>query len=159
MGQTIFQPTDLRNKRVEVLKAAREGKALIRDNTTGTGLVMLPESDLSVLETFTLWSLKLEHLRLLVYSGEQINVSDLGDLAWLRVFDNDDLQSFCAELSDELIACYADHDFTPLSQFIQSWKTTAQQLDDPLRKKLLLQDSFTDADFIPAQKPDAPSVV
>ena len=159
MGQTIFQPTDLRSKRVEVLKAAREGKALIRDNTTGTGLVMLPESDLSVLETFTVWSLKLEHLRVLVSSGEQIKVTDLGDLAWLRVFDNEDLQTFCAELSDELIACYADHDFAPLSQFLHAWKTTAQQLEDPLRKKLLLQDSVTDADFIPAEKPEVHSEV
>lgn len=41
-----------------------------------------------------------------------------GDLAWLRVFDNDDLTAFCDELSDGLIIDISGDDFTGLDKLL-----------------------------------------
>mgnify|MGYP000031346944 FL=1 len=57
-----FLVSDLAKQRTEVLKAARQGGAIIRDNK-GPELVMLPNSRLVNLELHKDWSLKLERLR------------------------------------------------------------------------------------------------
>ncbi|KAB8287100.1 hypothetical protein DSM100688_1875 [Bifidobacterium ramosum] len=143
---TIFQASDLAAKRTEVLQAARDGKAVIRD-PQGQGLVMLPENRLQNLEQYNQWSLHLERLRRIIASGRRPSIAELGELAWLRVFDNEDLESFCEDLSDQLIACSADEDYSQLEQMIKEWKVTAGQLEDPLRKRILLHNGVDPDDF------------
>lgn len=136
MSDMIFQSSDLAQKRVEVLAAARAGRARLRDKD-GTSLVMLPESRLELLEELASWNSS--HLRLeeLLHRGGTPSVSDLGMLAWLRVFDEDELKEFVAELHHALIAAHADGDVAALSTCINEWRTTARQLDDPLRRSVL----------------------
>ncbi len=135
---TIFQSSDLAGgRRVEFLKAARTGGARLRDKD-GTSLVMLPESHLDWLETMAQWSTA--HLRLeeLLRRGVMPTVTDLGDLAWLRVFDLDDLREFTDELHEVLVTAHADRSADSLKDCVAAWRITARQLEDPLRRKVLL---------------------
>ncbi|MGC5660374.1 hypothetical protein ACN261_08210 [Micromonospora sp. WMMD723] len=152
MGSTIFQASDLTNqRRVEFLDAARSGRARLRDKD-GTSLVMLPESHLVWLETMARWSAV--HLRLeeLLRRGVMPSITDLGDLAWLRAFDVDDLAEFVGELHEALVLANADQDPSGLDECVNAWRTTARQLEDPLRRRILLGDR-SDADFEEAPRP------
>lgn len=135
---TIFQSSDLAGgRRVEFLEAARTGLARLRDKD-GTSLVMLPESHLQWLETMARWSTA--HLRLeeLLRRGVMPTVSDLGDLAWLRVFDLEDLGEFAEELHEALVTSHADRTVDSLDGCVNAWRVTARQLEDPLRRRVLL---------------------
>lgn len=152
MNNQIFQSSDLAKLRTELLDAARSGRARVRDKD-GTGLVMLPEKDLEVLEQYALWSQAHSRLNALLASSKRITVSDFGELAWLRVFDRDDLTEFVNELHDSLIAGLADRDLKPVFDTVEAWRITARQLEDPLRKSVLLG-SLSEADLVDVERPD-----
>lgn len=151
MEGVIFQTSDLAKKRTSVLDAARAGRALVRDGD-GSGLVMLPESDLAVLEGFASWSQKLQRLSVLINADRDVSVAELGDLAWLRVFDREDQRAFADELHESLIAGLADQDLSAVSDVVTAWRVTARQLEDPLRRAVLLG-SRDFADFELAEEP------
>ncbi|MEU9246373.1 hypothetical protein [Streptomyces sp. NPDC048385] len=152
MTDTIFQASDLATKRTEVLNAARSGLARVRDKD-GTSLVMLPESKLRLLEVLSEWLRALLRLEALTSRGATPSVSDLGELAWLRVFDNEDLQEFIADLQASLVAAHADDDVTALEECLHAWRTTARQLEDPLRRSVLMG-QHQPSDFVEASRPD-----
>ncbi|GAA4180182.1 hypothetical protein GCM10022252_02660 [Streptosporangium oxazolinicum] len=151
MTDVIFQSSDLANKRTEVLDAAREGLARVRDKD-GTSLVMLPERRLRLLEEIARWSRA--HMRLdeLLRRDVTLNVGDLGDLAWLRVFDADDLREFVEDLHDALIAAHSDEDTTALDECIRGWRVTARQIEDPLRRSVLMGKRAAE-DFVEVSEP------
>ncbi|SET59617.1 hypothetical protein [Nonomuraea wenchangensis] len=151
MTDTIFQASDLANRRTEILEQARHGLAQIRDKDS-TSLVMLPERRLRMLEEIAKWSLA--HMRLddLLRRDAEPSVSELGDLAWLRVFEVEDLREFVDELHAVLIAAHSDQDPSALDEFIHAWRTTARQLEDPLRRSILLGRHDPD-DFVEAPAP------
>lgn len=137
MNNVIFQASDLATQRVDFLKAARAGRALLRDKD-GTSLVMLPEQRLEVLEQYAEWSQVHQRLINLLSSKKRLTVAELGDLAWLRVFETDDITEFADELHNALIAGLADSDVSPIAEAVQAWRVTARQLEDPLRRSVLL---------------------
>jgi len=134
---TIFQATDLVQRRVEFLDAARAGCARLRDKD-GTSLVMIPESRLRWLQSIAKWASL--HLRLeeLVRRGVMPSVTDLGELAWLRALNLDDLREFVEELHEALVIASADESCVPLDECVRAWRTTARQLEDSLRRQVLL---------------------
>ena len=77
MSDIIFQPTDLANKRLEFLDAARNGQARLRDKD-GTSLVMLPESRLRLLETLAKWWQAYMRLESFLRRTELPRASELG---------------------------------------------------------------------------------
>ncbi|MDT0167338.1 hypothetical protein Q9R32_17435 [Actinotalea sp. AC32] len=134
----IYQASDLAtSKRREFLDAARTGRAHLRD-TDGTDLVALQAHELAVLEELAYWSAQHRHLDRLLRDADVPRVAQLGDLAWLRAFDRDDLVSFLEELQDCLIAASADRDMRVLRDAVRAWRVTAQQLEDPLRRSVLV---------------------
>lgn len=137
MENVIFQASDLARDRTRFLDAARSGRALIRDKD-GTGLVMLPESELAVLEGYAVWSQRLNRLTSLIESDRPLTAALLGELAWLRVFDAEDLREFVGELHTALIAGLADQSLEEVEQLVTDWRITARQLEDPLRRSVLL---------------------
>lgn len=151
MEGVIFQSSDLAKKRTSVLEAARAGRALVRD-VDGSGLVMLPEADLAVLEGFASWSQRLQRLGVLVEAERDVSVAELGDLAWLRVFDREDQRAFADELHESLIAGLADRDLSSVDEVVAAWRVTARQLEDPLRRSVLLG-RYEPADFNEADEP------
>lgn len=133
----IFQASDLAGaKRREFLTAAREGRAHLRD-TDGTELVALRAHDLSVLESLASWSNAHRRLSALIERTGSPTVADLGENAWLRVFDHDDISEFLAELQDALIASFSDNSTDVLDDCVRAWRLTAQQMQDPLRRSVL----------------------
>lgn len=137
MESIIFQASDLARDRTRFLDAARSGRALVRDKD-GTGLVMLPESDLAILEGFASWSQVHNRLVHLLASRRELTVGELGDLAWLRVFSPEDVRDFVDELHSTLIAALADRRIEVLDEMVRDWRVTARQLEDPLRRSVLL---------------------
>ncbi|XVV37431.1 hypothetical protein ACQPXT_28675 [Streptomyces sp. CA-100214] len=154
-GDVIFQSSDLTTqRRTEFLDAARSGLARLRDKD-GTSLVMLPEKHLQLLEELRKWSsahLRLE--RLLARPDFKPTVHDLGDLAWLRVFDCEDLREFADELNDAIVAADSDSDTAVLDECLNAWKTTARQLEDPLRRSILLKKGSV-PDLVEVARPEA----
>nr|WBO79309.1 hypothetical protein SBE_003003 [Streptomyces sp. SBE_14.2] len=153
-GDVIFQSSDLATqRRTEFLSAARNGLARLRDKN-GTSLVMLPERHLQLLEELRTWSsvhLRLE--RLLTRPDFRPTVYDLGDLAWLRVFDCEDLREFAEELGEAIVAADSDNDTAVLHECLDAWKTTARQLEDPLRRNVLLRKGLV-PDLVEAERPE-----
>ena len=138
MDDTIYQASDLAgNKRVDFLRDAKNGRARLRDKD-GTSLVMLPEARLAVLEGHAYWSRAHDRLGGLLRGGKRPSIHELGDLAWLRSLDVDDLHLFVDELHEALIAGLADEDATAIDETVAAWRITARQLSDPLRRSVLL---------------------
>lgn len=152
MTDIIFQSSDLANRRTEVLAAARQGQARLRDKD-GASYVMLPEGRLQLLEELSVWSQALMKLVSLLRRDTLPKVSDLGDLAWLRTFDLQDLREFADELQESLVAAHADRDLSVLHECVHSWRITARQLEDPLRRSVL-HGSHQPGDFVEVDEPD-----
>lgn len=151
MDNIIFQASDLAKDRTKFLNAARSGRALVRDKD-GTGLVMLPESELDVLEGYAHWSQVHQRVSSFLASKREATVGELGDLAWLRVFDREDIAMFASELQNSLIAGLSDRDLAATLETVAAWRTTARQLEDPLRRSVLV--GATDiSDFVEAAEP------
>lgn len=135
---TIFQPSDLAGaKRTKFLQMAREGCARIRDKD-GLSLLTLPESHVVTLRLIAEWSKHLLRLQDLLAHHGQPSISELGDLAWLRVFDRNDLNEFADELRRALIAAISDENADVLSEAVRAWRITAREISDPLRRSVLL---------------------
>lgn len=153
MSDQIFQSSDLANKRTEVLEAARNGQARVRDKD-GTSLVMLPESRLRVLETLMKWWQASSKLDVLLRKTELPRTGELGELAWLRPFDREDFDEFARELQEALVAASADEDTRVLDECIRAWRITARELEDPLRESVL-RAPFVPEHYVEASRPDA----
>jgi hypothetical protein len=151
MSDTIFLTSDLAKRRTEVVAAARGGVARVRDSD-GTSLVMLPEGRLNLLTELANLSQALVRLEALLRRGEPPKVSELGDLAWLRSFNLNELREFADELNDALVAAHADADTAPLDDCLHSWRVTARELADPLRREVLTG-SHHPGDFTEVSEP------
>lgn len=151
-SDTIYQVTDLNSKRVEFVAAAKRGEARLRDKD-GTSLVMLRESYVRVLEGLADWTNAYLRLERLLRNAGTPSVSDLGTLAWLRVFDKEDQRAFLEDLHDAMVAASADEDLAPVEELVRDWRTTATQLADPLRRAVLLSDHVDRDDLAPADRP------
>lgn len=153
MSDTIFQVTDLTSKRVEFVEAARLDRARLRDKD-GTSFLMLRESQVNVLEQLAEWNAAYLRLERLVARGTTLTVSDLGDLAWLRAFDHDDLLAFVEDLHDALLAAAADQNFRAVASTVNDWRVTAAQLDDPLRRSVLVDNRVQLDDLAETLRPE-----
>lgn len=149
---TIFQLSDLATKRTEFFRTAREeGAAHVRD-ADGTPFVMLREQRVESLESLAAWSGRLLRLQELLARETAPSVVDLGELAWLRPFDTDDLREFAEELSQVLIASLSDESTGVLDEMLNAWRVTARQLEDPLRRAVLVADHGP-TDYVDAPRP------
>lgn len=75
-------------------------------------------------------------------------VSEPDDLGWLLVLDVDDVREFLTDLE----AAHADRSPDVLRACVAAWRTTAAQLDDPLRRRVLLG-PFNEDDFVAVEEP------
>lgn len=138
-------------KRTQLLNDARTGRARVRDKD-GQTLVMLPEERLNVLDQFARWSQVQQRLSAIAGQQRVLSVAELGDLAWVRVLDRDDLSEFADELHSALITSLADEDTSLVSEVVSAWRVTARQLEDPLRRAILLNPTHGD-DYIEVERP------
>jgi hypothetical protein len=61
-----------------------------------------------------------------------------GEWTWLRVFDDDDLREFVAEMRDALLTAGHSGSSTIVEDVIDRWRITADELADPRRRRILL---------------------
>jgi hypothetical protein len=158
MNDVIYQASDLASsKRVEFLRDARAGGARLRDRD-GSSLLFLPEKEVETLKAISYWSKQQLQLTRLLDDEVKLTPSALGDLAWLRVFGRRDLVEFRDELHEVLIAAISDGSPAALEECIQAWRVTARQLEDPLRKSVLIgqhdANDFVEVTASPAQHVD-----
>jgi hypothetical protein len=133
---TVFQASDLAGaKRREFLGAARGGGALLRD-TDGFALTMVPLSQLEAITEVARTAVAALVAAAALDRG-QARPAELGQLAWLAVFDEDDRAEFFDELRDALAISEATRDAAPVETCLQEWRTTARALSDPLAREIL----------------------
>jgi hypothetical protein len=132
----VFQASDLAGaKRREFLGAAREGGALLRD-TDGFALTMIPLAQLEAITEVARTAVA-ALLAVATLGREFVRPAELGPLAWLVVFDDDDRAEFFAELRDALALAEATRDAAPVETCLREWRTTARALADPQRQAIL----------------------
>jgi hypothetical protein len=133
---TVFQASDLAGaKRREFLGAARGGGALLRD-TDGFALTMVPLSQLEAITEVARTAVAALVAAAALGRG-QARPAELGQLAWLAVFDEDDRAEFFDELRDALAVAEATRDAGPVETCLREWRTTARALSDPLAREIL----------------------
>jgi Family of unknown function (DUF6247) len=133
---TVFQASDLAGaRRREFLGAAREGGALLRD-TDGFALTMVPLSQLEAITEVARTAVA-ALLATGALSRGQARPAELGQLAWLAVFDEEDRAEFFDELRDALAVAEATRDAAPVERCLREWRTTARALSDPLAREIL----------------------
>jgi hypothetical protein len=150
----IYQASDLNQGYRVILDAARHGaKPRVRDKD-GTSVVLVLEHEhcsLELLSNATACYLILEHA-VSHREAHDLSLAEFGDWTWLRVFDHDDLEAFLAEVRDALVVATREHSFEPVRTVLQDWRVTAQTLDDPERRAILLG-GLADDDFVDASPP------
>ncbi len=152
MASAVFQASDLAGaKRREFLGAARKGGALLRD-TDGFALTMVPLSQLEAITEVarTAVAALLAVARL---SRGRVRPAELGQFAWLAVFDDDDDRAeFFDELRDALAVAEATRDAGPVETCLRDWRTTARALADPLAREILTGPG--DEDYAEVTRPE-----
>lgn len=145
MESVIYQATDLKDRRTEVLEAGATGRALIRA-VDGTALILTRLDRVERDRLIAEWSLDL-------HEAERGRLPRR--LRWMRHLDREDRMTCLDELWTALCE-EADEDGTARSfdVALTEWRTTAVALSDPDRREVLLGDVDADADdFIAAEPP------
>ena len=139
MTAVVYQPTDLvGSKRRAFLDEAKTGRARLRDSD-GTSIVALSESELDALDLIATWSADRDRLVTLLAGREDAPTTlELGNLAWLHSLDRADQIEFANELREALVLAWSRRDGAPIRTTVHAWQTTAAELDDPLRREVLL---------------------
>ncbi|MHB1498294.1 MAG: DUF6247 family protein [Acidimicrobiales bacterium] len=133
---TVYQASDLAGaRRREFLGAAREGGALLRD-TDGFALTMVPLSQLEAVTEVARTAVA-ALVAISKAARGQLRPADLGELAWLAVFDEDDRAEFFDELRDALSIAEATRDASTVETCLREWRTTARALSDPRAREIL----------------------
>lgn len=142
MVSTIFQATDLKDRRTELLDMAVRGRAVVRA-VDGTALVFTRLDRLEREHRVASWSLS-------IHAAERGNLPP--QLRWLRYLDDEDQAECLAELWEALEDEHSDGTQEAFDNALHAWKTTALALADPDRREVLLGTVDVD-DFEPVARP------
>jgi hypothetical protein len=82
-----------------------------------------------------------------------LDLAIFGEWPWLRVFDAEDLQEFIRELREALIVAGREESAALLQGTLHRWRVTAESLDDPLRRSVLLGPHRAE-DFVEVTRPE-----
>ena len=156
---TIFQSSDLNRRGRDVLDAAREGIARIRD-TDGASLVLTREESLDTMRRQLDAMRQLTEAmasfitldRALDHEHREPKLSELGSWTWMRQLPAEDAAEFLRDVGDALYESCRTMSAAPLTAVIDDWKATAEALDDPLARETLLGAS-TPEDYVEAERP------
>ncbi len=143
MVSTIYQATDLKDRRTELLDAAVRGLAVVRA-VDGTALVFTRLDRVEREHRVASWSLWM-------HAAEQGNLPP--QLRWLRHLDDEDRAECLVELWEALEDEHSDGTQEAFDNALHAWKTTALALADPDRREVLLGTVDVD-DFEPVARPE-----
>ncbi|TAK35685.1 MAG: hypothetical protein EPO21_05350 [Chloroflexota bacterium] len=139
VAPTIFQASDLNQKGRAILDAARAGWARLRDKD-GVSLIMLPEERVdALLKVVNVVANLLTIERALAQRQEgQLDLASFGEWTWLRLFDKEDLAEFIQEMHEAVIVAAREQSAALLDETLRRWRVTADVLQDPVRREILL---------------------
>lgn len=142
MSSTIYQATDLKDRRKELLDAAAHTRALVRA-VDGTALVFTRLDQVERERLVAEWSLRL-------HAAEKGRLS--AQLRWLRYLDDEDRNECLDELWEALEDVHSDDDRAAFDVAVHEWRNTARALADADRREVLLG-TVAAEDFEPAARP------
>jgi len=150
MTTMVYQPTDLvGRKRRAFLDQAKAGRARLRDSD-GTSIVALSETELEALDLIATWSAERDRLvSLLAGRTDTPTTVELGSLAWMHTLDRSDQIEFANELREAMILAWSRKDGQPIRDTVHAWMVTAAELEDPVRREVLLG-RFDDQEYVDA---------
>lgn len=151
---TVFQASDLNQKGRALLDAARAGWARLRDKD-GVSLVMLPEQRVDALLKIANAVANLLTLeRAIIYKqAGPLDLASFGEWTWLRLFDEDDLAGFINEMHEAVIVAAREESAELLDETLHRWRVTADVLQDPLRREVLLG-LDREEDYVEVSRPE-----
>lgn len=154
-AKTVFQASDLNQHGRAVLDAARAGEARVRDKD-GMSLLVLPERRVHAWLTVVHAAANLATLQSsLARQQESLAIQDYGEWTWLRSLDGEDLGEFVREMGEAVIVCAREESPSKIEETLHAWRTTAQELEDPTRRAILLGE-LREEDYIEVGRPEQP---
>lgn len=152
----IYQPSDLNRCYRAVLDEARAHRARVRD-TDGLALLVIREDVVASVEAVTdaIASYLVVESNVAHGEGGKHAISDFGAWPWLRVFDQEDLEDFVAEMRDVLVRAAHERSARTVNETLEAWYNTALSLEDDVRRQILLGGA-SDDDFVEVSRPEAP---
>lgn len=143
VGSIIYQATDLKDRRTELLHAAVSGRALVRA-VDGTALVFTRLDQVETDRFVAGWSMDLHQ------AGKDRPPLRL---RWLRHLDADDRTGCLDELWQTLEDVSAGGDGRDNFEVaLAEWRATAISLADPGRREVLLGE-VDGNEFVPVERP------
>ncbi|MBI4728084.1 MAG: hypothetical protein HY775_01065 [Acidobacteria bacterium] len=136
-SSTVYQASDLSQRRRAVLNEARAGYARIRD-TDGTSLLMMPEEAARLNEEVTRWARALVPLLRARSRKSLAEAIANSELSWLKLLPPDDVEEFLEEVASALQFAIDARDISGLVRAIEDWRTTALALRDSTNREILL---------------------
>ncbi len=147
----VFQASDLNQRGRAILDVARKGEARVRDKD-GLSLLIVPEHRFLAIVAATANLMAIEQM-LDVESGRR-SLRDYADWTWLRTFDDEDLHEFVHDMRTALLIAGREESVTLVQETLDRWHMTARQIDDPLRRSILLgQETLAPDDFVDVIRP------
>lgn len=143
MKDAAFQATDLKRRHREVLDAARQGSAVIRDND-GFSLLLEPAANSFHRTRMIAWLLSAVRIdRALHLSADQRTAWDFGNLGWVADLNPDDQTAFLDGFLTLLVK-NADADYSDeVENYLADWRATAHAWSDAEMRTALLEDVNT----------------
>jgi hypothetical protein len=133
-----YQATDLARNHRQVVDAARDGIAIIRDKD-GTTLVMTAASVLDRAQVIGSTAVALVQVaHALAEPADRRTPSSYGDFAWLGPLREDAQRQFLAEMTDRLVVVASGGRLDQLTELIGDWLATAEAWADPETREALL---------------------
>jgi hypothetical protein len=133
-----YQATDLARNHRQVVDAARDGIAVIRDKD-GTTLVMTTASVLERAQEIGGTAVALVQVtQALAEPADRRTSSAYGDFAWLRPLPEDAPRRFLAEMTDRLLVVASGRRLDQLPELVGDWLATAEAWADADTREALL---------------------
>lgn len=154
MSDQLYQVSDLAGrKRREFLNAAKADGASLRD-TDGSVLVMTSATRMTATSEASAAVTMIFAAEAALARTASPNPVELGGLAWLAEFDEEDRREALRELRQAVVTALTSADPTPLRDALHAWETTARVMRDDARHQSLTAVPGDD-EFIEASIPTA----
>lgn len=155
---TTYRPSDLQRRYRALLNEAKEAGEVRVQDSDGAVISVVPARRLAAfrLAAETVPNLLAIERILSRPETDEVAPHELGDWTWLRLLDRDDLTEFAHEIGEALVILGAEENDEPLRTALREWRITAQQLEDPVRRQILLGGSRP-ADYVDAAAPSETS--
>lgn len=134
----IYQPSDLAgNDRKNFIADALESRARLR-TTTGEALVMVRESELEFGATMREHAVAYLTLDIAMRRDrDERRASDYGDWAFIRTFDDEDIEDFRIEINDAIVIAASQQNLGPIDSCLHAWRMSARTMASSAARAVL----------------------